>query len=474
MRIPEELARVLAETQKVGRPYLVGGSVRDALLGRPAHDFDVEVFGTGFERLREVLATFGPTDVVGKSFGVIKVRLSDREYDFSLPRRETKTGAGHRGFEAEPDPSLTFAEAAARRDFTINAIGYDPIARAFIDPFNGRRDLETGWLRHVGPAFTEDPLRVLRAFQLAARFDLRLRPETADLCQSIVDAYAELPRERIWHEWEKWASLSVLPSRGIEVLEATGWIRHFPEIAALEDCPQDPQWHPEGDVLTHTRLCLDALMRIPEWHGSPRRTKVVLTLAVLAHDFGKATTTIRAPKHGRERWISPGHDRESGRLAEAFLTRIGAPKSVAEHVRPLAEQHMYHIQSPTGPSPNAVRRLAKRLDPATIADLAVVMTADARGRAPGGDRAHPGVRALIEVARQIEVEKKAPRPIVLGRHLIARGLTPGPHFKPILDEMFEAQLDGAFTTETEAMTSLDQRLAKARAQDSGRPPPDRS
>lgn len=451
---------MIAAVRKVGQPYLVGGCVRDSLWGHEPHDFDVEVYGTGYQRLREVLGEFGPTDVVGKSFGVVKVRLNNHTYDFSLPRRERKTGQGHRGFNAEPDPSLTFAEAAARRDFTINSIGYDPVAGDFIDPHGGRHDLEARWLRHVGPAFIEDPLRVLRGFQLASRFDLRMAPETVAVCRAMADTFSELPRERIWHEWEKWARLSAVPSRGIEVLEATDWMKHFPGLAALKDCPQEPEWHPEGDVLTHTRLCLDALARLPEWHGSTRLTKTILMFSVLTHDFGKATTTYRAERHGRERWISPGHDKESGRLAEQFLEEIGAPKVILQHVRPLVENHMYHIQAEQVPKPNTIRRLARRLEPSNIEDLTILMTADIRGRAPQGDRAHPGVRALLEGARQLRVEKKPPRPLVMGRHLIERGLKPGPHFKAVLDDLFEAQLEGMFTTGEEAMAHLEDYLKK--------------
>lgn len=454
MQLPEELLRVFAAIRRVGRPYLVGGCVRDWLLGLEPHDFDVEVFDTDYERLGEVLAQFGPTDVVGKSFGVVKVRLGGREYDFSLPRRELKTGTGHRGFEVQPDATLSFAEAAARRDFTLNAIGYDPVAGEVIDPHGGREDLEKRLLRHVGPAFAEDPLRVLRGFQLGARFDLRMAGETVDICRSIRPAFTELPRERIWHEWEKWAGLSVVPSRGIEILEETEWLENFPLLARLKDCPQDPEWHPEGDVLTHTRFCLDALVEIPKWRERPTAGRRFLAFAVLTHDFGKATTTHYAEKRGRMRWISPGHDKESGRLAEEFLNDIGAPKAVFEYVRPLVENHMYHVQATGTPKAATIRRLARRLAPATIEDLAIVMTADTRGRPPLKERQHRGVAALLEGARNLNVEKEAPRPLLLGRHLLALGLQPGPHFKKILDEMFEAQLEGRFETPEEAQKYL--------------------
>ena len=268
--IPADLRAILDAVRRVGRPRLVGGGVRDWLLGLESKDFDVEVAGVDFETLQRVLAPYGATDVVGRSFGVVKVRsaAAGAEYDFSLPRRESKTGAGHRGFAVAPDPSLGDAEAAARRDFTVNAIAYDPFSGVTIDPCGGQADLRARVLRHTSPAFVEDPLRVLRGFQFAARFDFSLAPETATLCRSIADSYAELPVERVWGEWNKWAVKSTVPSRGLAVLEETGWLRHFSEIAAMRGTPQEPEWHPEGDVFTHTQLCLDALARIEAWRSS--------------------------------------------------------------------------------------------------------------------------------------------------------------------------------------------------------------
>src|SRR5688572_28770440 len=203
LTLPDDLRLMLEAVRRIGRPRLVGGGVRDSLLGIAPQDFDVEVGGADFESLHRALAPFGSTDVVGRSFGVIKVRSLDSasEYDFSLPRRESKAGAGHRGFAVEPDPHLTDADAAARRDFTVNAIAFDPFAGAIIDPHGGVRDLEARVLRHTSAAFVEDPLRVLRAFQLAGRFNFSLAPETGALCRSIAGTYAELPVERVWGEW---------------------------------------------------------------------------------------------------------------------------------------------------------------------------------------------------------------------------------------------------------------------------------
>jgi tRNA nucleotidyltransferase (CCA-adding enzyme) len=450
---------MLAAVRAVGRPRLVGGSVRDWLLGQPSENFDVEVAGVDFEGLRRALAPFGATDVVGRSFGVIKVRASGAEYDFSLPRRESKTGAGHRGFAVEPDPTLSDADAAARRDFTVNAIAVDPFTGEIIDPFGGRADLAARILRHTGPAFGEDPLRVLRAFQLAARLDFTLAPETAALCRTMVGSYAELPVERVWAEWDKWAAKAVRPSRGLVVLEETGWIVHFPEVAALRGTPQEPDWHPEGDVLTHTGHCLDALVTLEGWRQALPARRRMLSFAVLAHDFGKPGTTQRAERRGAERWVSPGHEAAGAPIAEAFLRRIGAPLELDPPVRALVAHHLAHHHGTQGDfSDTQVRRLARRLEPATIDDLALVMAADAMGRPP---LPHDAILGLVDRLREragaLALQSSAPKPLVLGRHLIALGRKPGPDFRPLLDAAFEAQLEGVFVDEAGGLAWLRER-----------------
>jgi tRNA nucleotidyltransferase (CCA-adding enzyme) len=447
MQLPDNLRAILEALRRAGRPRLVGGCVRDWLLGLATKDYDVEVAGVDFDTMHRVLAPFGATDVVGRSFGVIKLNLGERTLDFSLPRRESKTGAGHRGFAIAPDPTLSDAEAAARRDFTLNAIAYDPFADRLIDPLGGQADLAARRLRHAGPGFADDPLRVLRAFQLAARFDLQLAPETAALARSISDTFGELPVERIWGEWEKWAGRSARPARGLEVLEQSGWLRHFPEIAALRGTPQEPEWHPEGDVFTHTEHCLDALAGMPEWCAAGTERRRLLMFAVLAHDFGKPSTTVHAERRGVMRWTSPGHESAGGPLTESFLRRIGAPLGLTPPTVALVVSHLVHHHGARGDfTDSQVRRLARRLDPATIDDLALVMMADSLGRPPLRSPETLGLIGKLRArATTLTLEKSAPRPLVQGRDLIAIGLKPGPAFSPILERAFEAQLDGVFT-----------------------------
>jgi tRNA nucleotidyltransferase (CCA-adding enzyme) len=458
--ISSSLRPVLDALSKIGRPRFVGGCVRDAFLGRESEDLDMEVAGTSFDTLARTLGRFGATDVVGRSFGTIKLSRDGTDFDFSLPRRESKTGSGHRGFKVAPDPTLDAADAASRRDFTINAMAWDPLEQQLIDPFNGKSDLAAKILRHTSPAFVEDPLRVLRAMQFASRFELNLAEETITLCRSISHTFNELAKERIWAEWDKWALHSRKPSLGLQVLRQTDWLRHFPEIAALVDTPQDPLWHPEGDVFIHTQHCLDALVNDSNWANLTTDSRRSVMFGVLAHDFGKPSTTIQKERNGTLRWASPGHSEAGCPISESWLERIGAPSRFAPIVAALVRHHMaHHGTGDRRPSDPHLRRLARKLAPATITELVAVMRADARGRPPRIDEAvHHLIDFVENRARELALQDSAPRPLVLGRHLIERGLAPGPQFKQILTTAFEAQLDGAFVDHGGSMVWIDSHL----------------
>jgi tRNA nucleotidyltransferase (CCA-adding enzyme) len=460
MPIPAPLRTVLQDLARSARPLLVGGCVRDWLMGLDPKDFDIEVYGCDWDRLEANLRAHGSVQMVGRSFGVMKLKLGQAVYDFSLPRRESKNGRGHRGFQVKADPNLSERDAAARRDFTINSLMYDPLTNELIDHFGGHDDLERRILRHTGVAFSEDPLRVLRGFQLAARFSCTMAPETTQLCRSMLDEFQTLPVERVWAEWEKWCTQATRPSEGLRILKETGWIGLFPQIAAIDGVPQDPEWHPEGDVLTHTGHCLDALTASSSWAQTSPEDRKILSLAVLAHDFGKATTTLKGKRHGELRWISPRHDTEGGPLADDFLAGIGAPPAIIKTVRPLVEQHLYHLSwKDDGPSPASIRRLARRLEPATIEQLCRVMEADSQGRPPLDPAdTNQRIHVLRRAAREMLLEQQAPRPLLLGRHLIEIGLRPGRNFSPILKEAFEAQLDGAFDDLEGARQWLDEKM----------------
>lgn len=450
--VPPELARILRQTPELRTAFLVGGCVRDALLGHPGKDYDVEVFGVGYEELAQALSRWGRVDLVGQSFGVVKLTTGgEHSFDFTIPRRDSKIAAGHKGFAVEFDPSVTPAEAAARRDFTINSLMFDPRAEKILDFFGGERDLQQRILRHTSPAFVEDPLRVLRGMQFAGRFNLTPAHETIELCRQIKGSFAELAGQRVRDEWFKWAEKSGVPSAGLKFLAATQWIEHFPEIRALIGTPQEPEWHPEGDVFIHTCHCCDAMSRLPAWRSADPETRIVLMLAILAHDFGKPATTHEAVKDGRTRIVSPGHDALGGDLAKVFLGRINAPLAVPDRVIPLVVNHLIHFQTLTD---RTVRRLARRLEPENIEDLCLVITADSMGRPPLPALEPESARQLLAKARELRVQEKPPAPILMGRHLIDLGMLPGKDVGVIVHQAYEAQLEGTFFDLTHALRWL--------------------
>ncbi|MGV3774277.1 MAG: CCA tRNA nucleotidyltransferase [Verrucomicrobiales bacterium] len=440
--LPKKLLEILTNTPELENAYLVGGCVRDWILGLPCKDYDVEAFGISYEALTKALSRWGKSNMVGKSFGVVKLSVDGAIYDFSIPRRDSKIAVGHKGFHAELDGNLSMEEATARRDFTINSLLYDPRSEKIIDLHGGLKDLEGRILRHTSLAFTEDPLRVLRGMQFVARFDLTPAPETIELCRQIKGSFKELARERVRDEWFKWAEKSLRPSRGLHFLRDTEWIGHFPEVERMIGVPQDPEWHPEGDVYIHTCHCLDALAQLPEFLASDAESRIVLMFAILTHDFGKVETTFKEMRNGILRVVSPGHEQASARLAERFLQSLNAPEFVVRRVLPLAANHMAHLH---GITEKAVRRLSKKLQPESIEHLATVMSADQMGRPPKPAVVSQGVIQLRELARQLNVALEAPKPILLGRNLVECGYSPGPSMGEMLAEAYDAQLNGAFS-----------------------------
>lgn len=444
MKIPLYLVDIFYNiAENGGHPYIVGGAVRDYLLGVPVRDFDIEVHGISADLLISILEQYGPVNKVGKSFGVIIFQpKKERATEFSLPRRENKEGRGHKGFIVEVDPTMTPEEAAARRDFTINSMYLDPFIGEIHDPFNGQMDLDDGVLRKTSDAYREDPLRVLRGFQFIARFDLSTELHTLYDSIEMRDEYDTLSKERIWEEWWKWATKGKALGKGLRWLVDTGWIIYYPEISNLIALMQDPEWHPEGNVFIHTRLAVDAIAQKAKEKNWSKKATAIAVFAALCHDFGKVGTTEISDKSGRI--IAPGHAEKSEKLAKKFLDRVGAPKWLIRKVLPLVREHMFYIHMPTKRS---VRRLANRLAPATINELLRVFYADIKGRKRKGmvpTKTMLNILAISAYAVELEIEDAAPKAILMGRHLLKVGIKPGPAMGRILKDAFEAQLDGAF------------------------------
>ena len=423
-----------------GRAFVVGGAVRDMMGGVPPKDVDIEVFGIGPDRLQELLETRYALDLVGKSFGVLKIHHFD--IDVAIPRRESKSGLGHRAFAIEGDPGLSVKDAASRRDFTVNAVYFDPLTGEYEDPWGGRRDFASRTLRHVSEKFREDPLRVLRGMQFVARFDLDPAPETVEVCRRMTPE--GLAPERLFEEWSKLLVKGVKIGKGLKFLRDTGWVKYYPELERLIGCEQAPEWHPEGDVWNHTCCCLDAFARRRDMLRAEGRTDphedLVVGLAVLCHDFGKPATSKWDPVKKRIR--SLGHDEEGVAPTLSFLRRLTNDESILREVPPLVQYHMkpFALWSANA-GDAAIRRLAakvKRLD-----RLVRVARADDEGRPPYPSEPE-SLDWLSAQSERLRVADSAPKPIVRGRDLVARGMKPGPAFGKILDRCYEAQLDGRF------------------------------
>jgi tRNA nucleotidyltransferase (CCA-adding enzyme) len=443
-----ELATQIAEAVGAagGRALIVGGWVRDRLREQPSKDIDVEVFGIPQDRLASLLAPFGRVEPVGQSFPVYKVG----GMDVALPRRESKAGRGHRGFEVAGDPFMSIEEAARRRDFTVNAIAWDPLTGEYEDPFDGRFDLARRLLRVVDPrTFGDDSLRVLRAIQFAARFEFRLHDDTAELCRRI--PLDDLPPERVWGELEKLLLAARRPSIGFALALDLGVIdRILPELKPLVGCAQEPEWHPEGDVWVHTLMVIDKARELNGDLDRPRR--VTIMLGAICHDLGKPATTallagrIRSLNH-EEAGVAPTVsvlDRLNIHTIDNFDVRAQVIGLTAHHLKPGMLRKAENVGD------GAFRRLAQKVDLELLARLA---RADCLGRT--GDFDCSAMDWFLERARALGVEHRPPAPLLMGRHLLDLGLSPGPRVGEILQQVYEKQLDGH-------ITSVEEGIAEAR------------
>lgn len=452
--IPRGLRDVLAALRAAGgRPYVVGGAVRDALLGLPVNDWDVEVFGLPAERLEQVLQQVGRVDTVGQSFRVYKLSsvAGVGAVDVSLPRRDSKVGPGHRGIAVAGEPELSIAEASRRRDFTINAILVEAASGEIVDPWGGLRDLDRRLLKAVDArTFGQDPLRALRAVQFAARFGLQVDAATAALCARM--PLAELPADRVFGEIEKLLLKAPRPSRGLALAKEWGMLPAIaPELVPLAETPQDPGWHPEGDVWTHTLQVVDEAAGLIGDLSDDRPRRLAVMLGALCHDLGKPSTTLledgRLRSRGHEEAGLPPTqallDRWNVHTLQGYDLRAQVLQLVAQHLKP---GQLYDERERV--SDGAIRRLARKCEPDLLYRVA---RADCLGRRPG--RFEPvAMEWFRERVRALDVAVRAPEPLLRGRDLLALGLRPGPQVGRVLLAVYERQLDGAVRSLEEART----------------------
>lgn len=459
------------------RAYLVGGFVRDEMLGITSKDADIEVFGMESEELEKKLHELfdGNVETVGRSFGVFKVILgSGVDIDVAIPRRESKSGKGHKDFVVEGDPEMSLEEAARRRDFTINAMYRDLVSGELVDPYGGANDLANKVLKAVDPkTFVEDPLRVYRAVQFAARFQMTVDEETFELMKNMVEEgeLDHLPAERITGEIKKLLLQAKRPSIGFELMRELGIIdTYYPELLVLADTPQEPDWHPEGDVWIHTMMVVDAAASIAKRKvesGNPFEQftddeRLQIVLGALCHDLGKPSTTAVGEKNGVPRIRSLGHEEAGVEPTKSLLAKWAfgqtamdaALASAKEHLKPgMLSMTIEKGQMNEEQYVNSVRKLIKRIHPVSWRVLLAISEADYRGRTLPGVDTEPYVAGgrMRDVIEKYKLDEAPTKPLISGSDLIPLGVEPGIGMGEIIKQIEVARDAGEIKSREEAL-----------------------
>jgi tRNA nucleotidyltransferase (CCA-adding enzyme) len=356
---------------KKGRIYEVGGIVRDRLLNLPPKaDRDYLVCGIPYQELSTILKKFGKVDLVGQSFGVIKYTEYHKEnkytFDVSLPRREFSVGSGHRDFEVSFDPNISIEEDLGRRDFTINAMALPLDGGVLVDPLGGQDDLRRGLIRMVSPdSFPEDPLRMLRAVQFAARFKFQVEPDTFAAMQKHAELILTVSPERISDELNKLLVLADIPSSGFRLMQKSGLLKHImPELEATVGVDQPGGYH-TYDVFEHTMHAVDA---------APR--SLPIRLAALFHDITKPQAK-RIVEDGATFY---GHEKTGAKVAAKIMKRLRYSNDLINSVSLLVDKHMFT----TAVTDKGLRRLIRRVGQDLIYDLLELRRADIIAQGKGG------------------------------------------------------------------------------------------
>jgi len=405
--------------------YFAGGSVRDMLLGKAPQDYDIATSATP----EEVRRIFSETVPVGAQFGVILVLLDGQAFEVASFRYDGPYLDGRRPSEVRYG---TLEEDIGRRDFTINGMFYDPLADRVIDRVEGRQDLERRLIRAIGDPrrrFEEDRLRMIRAVRFAASLEFDIEPATLAAIQQLAPTITQISWERIGEEVTRILTEGGA-RRGFELLDETGLLAVvLPEVAAMKGVEQSPDYHPEGDVFTHTLLLLGHL-------DSPSET---LAYGCLLHDVGKP---LCARREG-DRITFYGHTERGAEMAEAILKRLKRGRAVWERVHYLTRNHLRHVQAPR----MRLSTLKRFLREEGIEELLELTRIDALSS--NGDLQY--YRFCKERLAELKQEEMRPPPLVRGDDLIALGLKPGPIFAEILRQIEDAQLGGEIQSREEAL-----------------------
>lgn len=458
--IPRHVLKIIDLLQENGAAdvLIVGGFVRDYLLGIQSKDFDIEVYGLSYAQIRDILSGCFRVDIVGQAFGVLKV---GRDVDVALPRKESKNGLGHKGFNVEWSSNISPREAFARRDFTINAIGMRRDG-SFCDPFNGIDDLKHKRLRATSSAFKDDPLRVLRGMQFAARFGFTTEPQTLQYCREVLPEFNTLSQERVYEEWKKWALKGQYPECGLMFLRDSGWTQAFPELYALTNGNENA-WRQT------LRSCQEMANLVRERRSElSDDERTYLMFSALTYSFA-APALSGSEKIAKRRLRRNAKNASAARL---FFEKMKAPTRVLEVVGKLTEEDTPLFSSP---KESLIRRLAHRLQPGNLKQWALLHAAlkyancehdgngvqihslaetDNQTSNISRSQIRKQMEIWIDEAARRELLESAPEPLVKGRDIVSMGISPGPQMGKILTKAFEAQLDGLFSTTNDGVAFI--------------------
>ncbi len=412
-----------------GTAYFVGGHVRDKFLNVTPKDTDLEVYGVVPASLRALLEPYGKVSTVGESFGVFKLG----DIDVAIPRKETSTGRSHKSLDVDADPWLDPRRACARRDFTFNAMLENVLTGEILDYYGGRNDLKAMIVRAVNDkTFTEDPLRMIRAAKMAARFGFIIAQDTASLIRARREDITNLPSERIFGELSDILMKSQQPSYGIRLLDELGLLEiMLPEIWALKAVEQNPLYHPEGSVFNH--LCQGV-----DYFPIEQRT-LIEQLAIMWHDVGKLYGT-------RE------HDLNSVKIIrEVFPARLTTDTAIINGVCKIVENHMSLYGGSVTKA--RVRRLASKVDIYAIVRMG---QADRLSRPLPEEQLNEGRAHLQKFITVFEDVSHEIKPIIRGRDILENhNIEPGPLYSKILNQVYNLQLDGVFSDHETGLQILD-------------------
>lgn len=433
LNIPKTIVNIGRSIEESGgKLYIVGGASIDILNNKIPKDWDLECFMLDWDQLIATINSkvdnIQSSDLIGSKFGILKLKVDSLDIEIGLPRRDSKIGIKHKDFMVSVDKTMTIKEAASRRDFTINAIYIDSISSQIIDPYNGAKHLAEGLLHYIDKdKFLEDPLRIMRAVQIASRKCNKISPGLASLIKENCFLIKDLSGDAVLGELTKFLMLGINPTIGMDILSLM--FGAFPKLEALASCKQSAKWHPEGNVWNHTKLVINEAFKYRE--EIPEEWRLAFMFGMLLHDIGKPETQDPV------RLTTINHEIVGLKTARVFMERLTNNQDLIDKVLSIIKYHM----KPKYMSPKHMEKWRRMHNICPLSIVAYVCMCDGNGR--GFDnlgKNEPTFIKVMKIYESLGKPKGRIKPVLQGRHLIEAGHKPGPEFGKLLAKAYEYQL----------------------------------